>query len=334
MVCILYALTSLLSIYGNTLVMWIVTTTKALQNVNDLFIANLALSDVTIALFCIPFQSYAALVQRWDLPEFMCKFCPMAQMASINVSIFTLIAIAKERYRAVINPMGLQTSRFEARIYLALIWIFSVLFAIPVGLAHVFTYKPDKQLGAKPFCSPYETFQERKERPNFIFSSNQMKGYDLYMLLMFGVQYAFPFAYLTSKYAAMAHCLWKTNLAPGNPDEDRDENILAQRKRSVKMMITVVTMFGICWLPWHAFHCARLIWPKMMKYFELYQNIIVNTDFFILFRYEYINVVFFVSHWIAMSNSCLNPFIYAIFSVSRPVQDTFIKYLHSRYRYF
>ena len=108
MVCILYALTSLLSIYGNTLVMWIVTTTKALQNVNDLFIANLALSDVTIALFCIPFQSYAALVQRWDLPEFMCKFCPMAQMASINVSIFTLIAIAKERYRAVINPMGLQ----------------------------------------------------------------------------------------------------------------------------------------------------------------------------------------------------------------------------------
>ena len=307
MVCILYAMTSLLSIYGNTLVIWIVTTTKALQNVNDLFIANLALSDVTIALFCIPFQSYAALVQRWDLPEFMCKFCPMAQMASINVSIFTLIAIAKERYRAVINPMGLQTSRFEARIYLALIWIFSVLFAIPVGLAHVFTYRIDKQLGAKPFCSPYETTN--------LFSSNQMKGYDFYMLLMFGVQYAFPFAYLTSKYAAMAHCLWKTNVPPGNPDEDRDENILAQRKRSVKMMITVVTMFGICWLPWHAFHCARLIWPKMMKYVELSIHQCLKIQFLPFSRYEYINVVFFVSHWIAMSNSCLNPFIYAIFSV-------------------
>ena len=43
-----------------------------------------------------------------------------------------------------------------------------------------------------------------------------------------------------------------------------------------------------------------------------------NLSFFLLVlcRYEYINVVFFVSHWIAMSNSCYNPFIYAIFSVS------------------
>ena len=159
--------------------------------------------------------------------------------------------------------MGLQTSRFEARVYLGLIWIFSILFAIPVGIAHVFTYVRDKQTGSKPFCTPYETtrFLNTISPDEWI----PMKGYDLYMLLLFGVQYAFPFAYLTSKYAAMAHCLWKTNVPPGNPDEDRDESILAQRKKSVKMMITVVTMFGICWLPWHVFHCARLIWPTMMK---------------------------------------------------------------------
>ena len=110
LVCVLYGITSLLSIYGNTLVIWIVTTTKALQNVNNLFIANLALSDVTIALFCMPFQFYAALVQRWDLPEFMCKFCPMAQMASINVSIFTLIAICKERYVFAVTNMNIELS--------------------------------------------------------------------------------------------------------------------------------------------------------------------------------------------------------------------------------
>lgn len=34
--------------------------------------------------------------------------------------------------------------------------------------------------------------------------------------------------------------------------------------------------------------------------------------------YRYINVIWFFSHWLAMSNSCVNPFIYAIYTVSRP----------------
>ncbi len=44
------------------------------------------------------FQFYAALLQRWDLPEFMCQFCPFTQTLSVNVSIFTLVTISVDRY--------------------------------------------------------------------------------------------------------------------------------------------------------------------------------------------------------------------------------------------
>ena len=70
---------------------------KKILKVICCWIANLACSDIVIAIFCIPFQFYAALLQRWDLPEFMCKFCPFTQNFSVNVSIFTLVAIAKDR---------------------------------------------------------------------------------------------------------------------------------------------------------------------------------------------------------------------------------------------
>ena len=93
----LYGIISFLSVYGNTLVIWLISTMKTMQTANNIFIANLALSDITIAIFCIPFQFYAALVQRWDMPKIMCKFCPFAQTFSINVSIFTLLAIAQDR---------------------------------------------------------------------------------------------------------------------------------------------------------------------------------------------------------------------------------------------
>jgi leucokinin receptor len=51
------------------------------------------------------FQFQAALLQRWNLPHFMCPFCPFVQILSVNVSIFTLTAIAVDRHKAILNPL-------------------------------------------------------------------------------------------------------------------------------------------------------------------------------------------------------------------------------------
>lgn len=94
---IIYGIVIITSLYGNFSVLWIVSTTKSLRNVNNLLIANLAISDIIIAVVCTPFQFHAALVQRWDLPVFMCKLCPFAMNLSVNVNIFTLVLIARDR---------------------------------------------------------------------------------------------------------------------------------------------------------------------------------------------------------------------------------------------
>lgn len=53
---IFYGTISLLAVIGNSLVIWIITTTKSMQTVTNFFISNLALADVVIGVFCIPFQ--------------------------------------------------------------------------------------------------------------------------------------------------------------------------------------------------------------------------------------------------------------------------------------
>ena len=80
----LYGLISLTAVVGNGLVFWVVITSQRLQNVTNYFIANLALADISIGLFAIPFQFQAALLQRWDLPNFMCALCPFIQVSGIN----------------------------------------------------------------------------------------------------------------------------------------------------------------------------------------------------------------------------------------------------------
>ena len=81
-----YGCISLVAIFGNLLVILVVTFTRSMHSVTNFYIANLAFADVIIAVFCIPFQFYAALLQRWDLPQFMCKFCPFTQTCLLYTS--------------------------------------------------------------------------------------------------------------------------------------------------------------------------------------------------------------------------------------------------------
>ena len=64
----------------------IADTGRRMHTVINMYIGNLAMADVIIAVFCIPFQFQAALLQRWDLPAFMCKLCPFLQVRKTAIS--------------------------------------------------------------------------------------------------------------------------------------------------------------------------------------------------------------------------------------------------------
>jgi hypothetical protein len=95
---IFYGAISLVAFAGNSLVLWIVLTSRRMQNVTNYYIANLAFADVFLAVLGIPLKFQAAVLQRWNLPEFMCPLAPFVQCVCVNVSIFTLAAIAVDRY--------------------------------------------------------------------------------------------------------------------------------------------------------------------------------------------------------------------------------------------
>jgi leucokinin receptor len=53
---IFYATVSVIAVVGNSLVLWILTKTRRMQNITNIFTANLALADTIIGIFVIPFQ--------------------------------------------------------------------------------------------------------------------------------------------------------------------------------------------------------------------------------------------------------------------------------------
>ncbi|KAL5019129.1 hypothetical protein ScPMuIL_004851 [Solemya velum] len=59
------------------------------------------------------------------------------------------------------------------------------------------------------------------------------------------------------------------------------------------MLIIVVVLFVVCWMPLQIYNLLKEIYPN------------VNL-------YQYIHIIWFCSNWLAMSNSCYNPFIYGL----------------------
>ena len=156
---VFYGLISLTALIGNSLVIYVVIVSRRMRNVTNFYIANLAFADVTIATFAIPFQFQAALLQRWDLPPFMCQFCPTVQTLSVNVSIFTLVAISMDRYRAIMYPLRRKPTKLFSKAVIVAIWFLSLAFALPMGIVHTFdaeylvALSEDGSNQTKPFCT-------------------------------------------------------------------------------------------------------------------------------------------------------------------------------------
>lgn len=212
-----YGMISLVTVVGNFCVLFIIALSRRMQTVTYFFIANLAVADIVIGLFSIPFQFQAALLQKWVLPTFMCAFCPFVQILSVNVSVFSLTAIALDRYRAVVFPLKAKSSKVSAKWIIVCIWIFSGAAGVPYAYALRVTMVFDQETGnfSKPFCQ------------NVGMSLHAWKVYNHILVCL---QYFVPLLLISLVYAGIGVKL-RGSKTPGNKEGTRDDVILRNRKK-------------------------------------------------------------------------------------------------------
>lgn len=177
---IVYILVSLCAVLGNWMVLWTIIRSSLMKNVTNLFIANLAVADILIGALAIPFQFQAALLQKWLLPQFMCSFCPTVQNVSLNLSIFTLVALSLDRHRAVTQPLKPRITKKTGAFIILFIWFISILTSIPTLFAFQVTYMPapspaysfiDETESSPPVPFPSAVFDEESEKFSKIMQS-------------------------------------------------------------------------------------------------------------------------------------------------------------------
>ncbi|XP_034048058.1 tachykinin receptor 1b [Thalassophryne amazonica] len=260
------------SVVGNVIVIWIIVAHKRMRTVTNYFLVNLAFAEASMSAFNTVINFVYAVHNEWYFGLVYCQFHNFFPIAAIFTSIYSMTAIALDRYMAIIHPLQQRLSSTETRVLIGVFWALALLFAFPQ-----YYYSSITVLPGRTVC--YIDWPE--------YSTVDFKK--VYYVSVTVLNYFLPLCIMGCAYITVGISLWASEI-PGDSSELYKEQLIAKRK-VVKMMIVVVCTFAICWLPYHIYFLLHQFFPD-------------------LFEQRYIQQVYLAVMWLAMSSTMYNPIIY------------------------
>ncbi|PAA57924.1 hypothetical protein BOX15_Mlig004520g3 [Macrostomum lignano] len=127
---------------GNLLVLVVICSLKAAHTVTNIYLINLAIAD-SLHLLSIPPFIHLSIIKSWVWGTIGCKLYFLMHFANSNVSIYIIMAMSFDRFKAVVSPFSsarYRTKKF-AVILVVCMWLLSALIVSPIYLnAYVQTW--------------------------------------------------------------------------------------------------------------------------------------------------------------------------------------------------
>ncbi|XP_034286508.1 substance-P receptor-like [Pantherophis guttatus] len=267
-----YALVVLVSVVGNLVVMWVVLAHRRMRTVTNYLLVNLAFAEAAMAAFNTLVNFTYAVHNAWYYGRAYCRFQNFFPVAAVFASIYSMTAIAADRYMAIIHPLQPRLSAAATKVVICVIWLLASLLSFPQGY-----YSTTAELPERVIC--FVDWPQNQTQVSAI----------TYQVCMTILAYVLPLIVIGYAYIMVSITLWASAI-PGDSSDRYHEQVSAKRK-VVKMMIMVVCTFAICWLPYHIYFLLQLF----------------NGE---IFSEKYIQQVYLAIMWLAMSSTMYNPIIY------------------------
>ncbi|CAL8331250.1 unnamed protein product [Merluccius merluccius] len=213
---VFYAITFVLGLVGNCLVIFTFLYFRRLKSMTDVYLLNLAFSDLLFAL-SLPFWAANAMAE-WVLGLFMCKAMHTVYKVSFYSSMLLLSCISVDRYFAITKAVCMQRHRakatFLSKLSSAIIWVLALVFSVPEM----------KYASVQVTCTPYSLTDSSLSMEVSIQSIQIAMGFVVPLLVM------------TFCYCAIAMKLWRSRSF--------------ERDRALKVILVVVVAFLFCHVPY------------------------------------------------------------------------------------
>ncbi|XP_052413753.1 substance-P receptor-like isoform X2 [Carassius gibelio] len=267
-----YSTIVIVSVVGNITVIWIILAHKRMRTVTNYFLVNLAFAEASMSAFNTVINFVYSVHNEWYFGLYYCRFHNFFPIAAVFASIYSMTAIALDRYMAIIHPLQQRMSATQTKVVIGVIWVLALLLAFPQ-----YYYSDTDQLPGRVVC-----YIDWPEYTVLDFKT-------MYFVCVAVLIYFLPLLVMGCAYLVVGLTLWASEI-PGDSTDRYQEQLNAKRK-VVKMMIVVVCTFAVCWLPYHVYFLIHQFYPY-------------------LFEHPFIQQVYLTIMWLAMSSTMYNPIIY------------------------
>ncbi|XP_016296703.1 neuropeptide FF receptor 1-like [Sinocyclocheilus anshuiensis] len=302
-----YLFIFLLCMVGNGLVCLIVLENRRMRTVTNLFILNLAVSDLLVGVFCIPTTLVDNLITGCFLEQSMPGLDSFSSARDIFEQCFSCLTMKSSvpissRFHCIVYPFRPKLTLLVAKGTIVMIWGLAVVIMCPSAVT----------LTVKRVEHHYMVHDEDYNRTYPLFScfenwaSPQMRK--VYTTVLFAHIYLIPLTLITLMYGRIGIKLYTTSVISGNDQlanigqshgaQHEGRPLISQKKiKVIKMLSVVALLFTLSWLP---------LWTLML----LTDYGGLNEDVLDLLS----GYVFPFAHWLAFSNSSVNPIIYGYYN--------------------
>ncbi|XP_074754230.1 C-C chemokine receptor type 8-like [Athene noctua] len=129
---VLYSLLFVTGLVGNALVVWVLTVFKKVRAMTDVYLLNLAISDL-LFVFSLPFLVQYSIVNQWTFGNVMCKIISSAYFIGFYSSTFFITIMSIDRYLAIVHSVCALRVRTTAHgvIISLVLWAIAILASAP-----------------------------------------------------------------------------------------------------------------------------------------------------------------------------------------------------------
>ena len=246
-ITVVISLVSILAIVGNVLVAVSVLMKDTLRTSTNYFIVNMAVSDLLSALTNWPLYATEGMLSgksfiEGSMATFVCKLGMYSRAISQAVSVLSLVLIVVERFVAIVHPFNatMLTTRLRA-----VLLLFTWIFPLSIGFPYVW-FPKIVQDGPQTFC-------------RFSWARLELS---IFYTVGFLIFYCVPFILIIVLYFKIMKSLTGGRLI----DETYQQSISARNRQQnqivMKVFISIVTAFFLCWTPLCGYLVLRMVFPS------------------------------------------------------------------------